>query len=984
MPLQKSISPIVIGQGINTKVDPKLLPIQSNIELDNVRIEKQGTINKRYGYEALTMLSNPTRLFGFKDSQLLATSEQGLKVSRFSPALGTWALVGYSSPFTCTLENVTNADEGQCAVHWAQQGNFLAVVYSRFRGTADQGIYLKVFDATNNLLLVTSLISSSATRGKVVAGNQNDFYIVYNETVNLKCVKFNVLAQTLGSAQTVATSLDSALPYFDVKWHPIFLRPVIAWNDNAPDVRLGYLKVNGQLETSPSSVTLAGNADNSIAIGIKANGQIGLAWCNATPQLSFALFDFVNLTQSGSTTTQATTEAVSGITYSGVYLLTTHVQALVSNQPINHFTKAWTPTTTGSWTDLGTVRSVGVVSEAHGDYCILGHESVLQPTYFILHIPSLKIVGKIAGLNAGGLAGSVGTVGTAGYSIRANALSPFDGSQTLLTVKNGLESVSGQLFGFRNLARVTLVANPSVNAIEVGSLLIAGSLVHCYDGNSISEAGFNLFPENVTASTSAGTGAAGLYGYAVTYSWEDGQNLLWESAPFIGAVNLPNNHQFTLVIPTLRLTTKPATVVINVYRTVANGTVYYKHTDSANPTYNDTSVDTVSITVNPPTTDTAITSKPLLYTTGGVLENDQAPSCGNLNIYRTRIVYSGLEQKNTIAYSKTLSATEPPNWSALYTIPVPQGGEQVSFTATMDEKLIIFKPSYLALVVGDGPLDTGLNSDFQNPTAIAADVGSANPQSVVGYLNGLLFQSAKGIYQLDRGLNVSYIGAPVETFNSLTVTAANLLDDVNELRFSTNGRTLVYNYYFQQWITHSGLESISASVLLNTHYIVKTDGQVWNQSADFNDDGAYISATIITGWLAAGLQGFQRIYKLYFIGSLESTHTLKIQLGYDYQDNFQELFFLNTADTFPVTTFGESSPFGAGLFGGGFDGVYQFQVLPSKQKCEAMRIKISDLSANGLIGEGFSLTAISAMLGVKQGLNKMPATRRVTGSGRAS
>lgn len=984
MPLQKSLAPFIVGQGVNTKIDPKLLTIQGNLELDNVRIEKQGKIQKRYGYEALTTLSNPSRLFSFKDSQLLATANNGLEFYKFSPALGDWSLVGYASPFTNELSNLTNDDEGQSGVHWALQGNFLAVTYSRFRGTTDQGIYLKIFDATNNLLLSTTLISNSATCAKVVSGNLNDFYIVYNETTNLRCVKYSTVTQSLGGVQTVSTSLNSSFPYFDLKWHPIFLRPVIAWNDSAPNVRFGYLKTNGQLETSPSSVTLVGNASSSIAIGINSNGQIGLTWCSSAPQLSFALFDYVYLNQSGSTTTQATTEAVRNITYNGTVLITEHPQSFVSNQPINHFVKFWTPATTGSWTSLGTLRSVGLASEASSSYVIVAHESVLQPTYFIVHINSRKVVGKIAGLNAGGLAGATGTVGTGGYSLRSNILTPFTGLESVLTVKNGLESSAGQIFGFRNLTRLKLTSNPKVNSVENGSLLIAGSLVHCYDGSSISEAGFNLFPENVTVSTSVGTGVAGVYGFAVTYSWEDGQNLLWESAPFVGSVTLSANQQFTIVTPTLRVTTKPATVVVNVYRTVANGTIYYKATDSANPTYNDTTVDTVSIVINPPASDTAILTNPLLYTTGGVLENDQAPSCGNLNIYRQRLVYSDLENKNQISYSKTMDDNTPPNWNALFTIPVPKGGEGISFTATLDEKLIVFKKSFMAVLAGDGPLDTGLGSDFQAPAEIASDVGSENPLSVVVFPNGLLFKSSKGIYQLDRGLNSTYIGAPVEAYNNLSITSACLLDDVNEVRFTTEDKTLVYNYFFNQWITHSNLASVSASVLLNSHYIVRTDGQVWNQSEDFNDAGAYITTTIVTGWLASVLQGFQRIYRFYFLGDIESTHTLKVQIGYDYRDAFEELFLLNTEDTFPLTTFGESSPFGAGVFGGSFDGVYQFAVLPARQKCESIRIKITDLSANGLVGEGFSLTGISAMLGVKEGLNKMPITRRLEGSGRAS
>lgn len=984
--LPKQLVPLVVGQGINTKIDPKLLTMQANLELDNIRITKQGRVEKRYGYEALASLSNVSRAFSFGGTQLLATTDEGLRLHKYIPALSAWQFVGYTSPFQNDLVNLTNDDEGQSAVAWAINGSFLCVTYNRFRGTVDQGVYYRLFDATDLTLIQSGLISASATRSKVVKGVSNDFYIAYNEGSNLRCVKLSTVTLALETPQTVSAALKAASPFFDLKWHPILLKPVIAWNNSAPNVSIGYLTVSGSLETSPASVSVADDADGAIHVSVnESSGIISLAWCNATPRLSFVQYTYQSLTAVAAVGTQTISQLARNLTYNGSVLLVENTAPLVNNQPINFFVTIFTPNATASWPLQATIRGVGIVSEVNGDFCVIGAESVLQPIYLILHIPSATIVGKIAALSAGGLSGAIGTVGTAGYTLtgRGSSLTPFDGSRLVIGVKNGLESVSGQIFGFRNVAFCSLQRNPPIVPAESESLFIPGSVVTSYDGVQVSEAGFYLSPENVSVSAPfAGTGGAGTYGYAVTYSFEDAQGLFWESAPFFGSFTLTNNHQVTLTIPTLRVTSKPATVQIQVYRTVANGTVYYKQTDSASPLYNDPQVDTVTYNVNPPATDTAILSNPLIYTTGGVLENDQAPSCGSITVYRNRFVYAGLEKKQEIAYSKTVSATEPPNWNAAYTISVQAGGEQVTATATLDEKLIIFKPSALSVIAGDGPFDTGLSSDFQSPVAIATDVGSANPLSVVLFPNGLLFQSAKGLYLLDRGMNVSYKGAPVEAYNGLAVTGAVLLDDVNEVRFSTTSTTLCYNYFFDQWATHSNIGSVASSVLLNRFYIVKTNGQVWRETSGYSDAGSYITSTITTGWLAGQLQGFQRIYRFLLLGSLEAKAEMTVAVGYDYRADYSETFAFTTQDVCPLATYGETSPYGAGLFGGDFDGVFQIQILPSRQKCQSLRLKITDQSDRGVLGAGFTLSGITALIGAKTGANRMPVTRRIQGSGR--
>jgi len=50
------------------------------------------------------------------------------------------------------------------------------------------------------------------------------------------------------------------------------------------------------------------------------------------------------------------------------------------------------------------------------------------------------------------------------------------------------------------------------------------------------------------------------------------------------------------------------------------------------------------------------------------------------------------------------------------------------------------------------------------PSLIPTDTGTINPRSIVLTPMGIMYQSEKGIYLLDRSLQVSYIGADVEAY----------------------------------------------------------------------------------------------------------------------------------------------------------------------------------------------------------------------------
>ena len=163
---------------------------------------------------------------------------------------------------------------------------------------------------------------------------------------------------------------------------------------------------------------------------------------------------------------------------------------------------------------------------------------------------------------------------------------------------------------------------------------------------------------------------------------------------------------------------------------------------------------------------------------------------------------------------------------------------------------------------------------------------------------------------VDRGLQVQYVGASVEAWNDLTITSASAVDDQNQVRFTTsNGRCLVYDIYFDQWYTFTNIAAIDSAVWQGKFVFLKATGEVWRETkGSYVDvDVPIISKYVLALLQFAQVQGFQRIYKLNILGENRGTHGLKIEVGYDYREFYEERFLLNPDDVLYSSTWGSVS-----------------------------------------------------------------------------
>jgi hypothetical protein len=453
------------------------------------------------------------------------------------------------------------------------------------------------------------------------------------------------------------------------------------------------------------------------------------------------------------------------------------------------------------------------------------------------------------------------------------------------------------------------------------------------------------------------------------------------------ALSITSICSVTLFIPTLRLTYKLANPVkIEIFRWSTIQEEFFQITSILLPLINNVNVDYV--TYLDTQADNQIQGNSLIYTTGGVIENIGPPSFNALSLFDDRLWGINAEDPNSLWYSKQVIEDTPVEMSDLLTMYVApsisaQGSTgNMKCIAPLDDKLIIFKANALYYINGTGPDNTGLNSQYSQPIFITSIAGSTNQQSIVFTPTGLMFQSDKGIWLLGRDMSVSYIGAPVESYtkNSLVQSAVEI-PGTTQVRLTLNsGITLMYDYYFQQWGTFSGVPAISSTLYQNLHTFVNAEGFVYQETPGFYLDGTNaVVMSFQTSWInLAGLQGYQRAFALFLLGQYITPHFLQVSIAYDYNSNLQQSTTI-TPDNY-TPDYGGVSPYGQETPYGGPGDKEQWRIFFTRQRCQAFQLTIQELydsSFNIPAGAGLYMSGLNLLVSIVRGWRSIGANNSI-------
>lgn len=1000
MALEKQNVSISFAGGVSTKDDPKQvmgLPYKGSsgqdipgklLVLENGIFTSTNRIKKRFGYLDLNpaidnTTSNITRGLGiatYKNELIEFTGEQ---IYSYSESIMKWSAKGTAVSLNVTANEIIRNSYQQTVQDSTIHSSGLQVY--TWLDSSGGSKYAVIDSLTGQTIVQNQTLSATAIKAKPVSLGTY-ILLLYIDTVDSK-IKYRAIPSaqpsTIGSPVTVSSTLDATNRNYDAM--PFGARVFVAFNNNdAGPGGISVVFINQFLSLSATRDTTGENADSCITIfGDVTDNTVWVAYHNGA-EIKYFIRDY-NLTPIavlGPTLVEAngnTIRNIAGLADNGSGEIFYTQNAVAT---YNAFVKRAYLTDAGVVTGVGVfLRSVGLFTKPLSynsvTYVGLVHDSVNQPTYFLAD-DNQYIAAKFTTNNAGGLP-------------TTNMLpmpQNFDTSKFLVPVlqKDLLTTISGAIYTQTGVSEVTFDFNASNTFFtsELGEdLHITGGILSLYDGVSVVEDGFNLFPEDVIVATSTTGGSVqdGQRQYSITYEWTDNQGQNHISAPSI-PVTVTNSgggtSTNTITIPTLRLTAKVpprSPVVIGIYRTEAAGTLFYKISSITNPLFNDTTVDTVVYVDT--VSDSAIIGNPLLYTTGGVVENIAPPATNLITTYKNRIILVPSESPLSFWYSKEVVPGVPVEFSDLFVQNIDQRGGDITAPAVLDDKLILFKRTSIFYVNGDGPDATGGNGAFSPAQLITSDGGCTDSKSVVSTPVGLMYKSEKGIYLLDRSLQVSYVGADVESFNSATITSSALVANTNQVRFTLDtGVALVYDYYFRQWSVFTNINSVDSTIFQNQFTYLRSNGTVSQETPDgFTDNNQFIKLRLTTAWLSfAGLQAFQRVYKLLLLGEYNSPHKLYVQVAYDFNSSATQEDYINSTALLQNPAYGESTPYGEESVYGSPYPLYQYRINLARQKCETIQFTIEDVQSSNY-GEGLSLSAMAFEVGAKKGLNKIGSSR---------
>jgi hypothetical protein len=1005
MTLQKQLVPIILGQGIDTKTDSKVVSLGKLLQLENGSFEKRGKITKTPGYTKLSneilgssdLISDPKALFNFKDDLLTVS---GGKLYSYASSSDAWVDKGNVSAVGVLSKSIVRNTASQTIPDVATTQGITIYAWEDSRG----GIRATVIDENSGLPVQNDVqIDGNGTRPRVSA-TSNYLYVHFMDSSNtFKCRRLNPLEPTtFEAAITLASDANGTNPNYDIS--RLGNNLIFCYQTTGNVVKSGYLNALGDIagvaDGFPTPIDTADSGSGAVAIVGRiendSNDAIYTFYHNTTDGLQCDITT-LDLATTDTVVIEAITTQVNQITAvvdgSQTFVWYEVNAASTYNRRIKFDIVNRDATVESSGTSTGTgnefIRSVGIASKAFigadDKFLVAVHESEFQPTYFLLKYISETqgfVSTTISKDESGGL--------HARRSVASNVATIGDTQRIFPSViKTRLVSEDSEIFGLTGIQSNLLSFDDSslYQTKELGeNLHIAGGVLLNYDGKSVTEHGFFLFPENISNTVNAASGSieAGSRQYVVVFEWTDNQGQIHQSAPSL-PIEVDNilNDSNTLTIPTLRLTEKKGAsnrseVSVAVYRTIDGpGSVFYKVTSITSPVNNTVSSDTV--TFEDDASDDDITSNQILYTTGGIVDNIQPESATLISEFGDRLILNA-EDPNVLQYSKKTKRNEGISFSDEFTFRADKGGERITATASLDEKLVIFKERKILIQVGQGPTESGALNDFSTPPSIPSDVGCMFPRSIVEVPQGLIFKSNKGFFLLDRGLSTSYIGAEVEAYNSLSVTSAVLISDKNQVRFThSDGLALIYDFNEKQWGTLPNHEAIGATFWDGQYCFIATNGNVYKTSStSYLRAGKAVSTKIQTSWIQpAGLMAAQRVYRLILIGNLKSQHKLRVKIAYDFHNFDHDTFFYDTQTILGSSYSGSSEYFGADDYFGGSDDLYQVEIKPTIQKCQSFRLTIDDLNPDINDGAGFELVGIVAEVGVKKGAFRVPATKRV-------
>jgi hypothetical protein len=1029
MALQKQLVPVPFTGGLNQKVNEHLLPLSQFRTLANCFYAKTGKLRMRAGTSQVGSNVSPANAM----STLAAINNElvqmdGQSLWSWSPSDDAWYRIDGMAP-SCDVrvgsvfgnmevESTATGPDPVALGDVAVNGDFACYI-GQSNGASPGGLVYRVVDLESGTVMEGGLVLDADESGcaKVVASSTDDFWIFYQSAAApANLVMFSITnvgtgTITVGSPTNLVTDLGTA-GIFDII-------------SDASKSFLGLVYVDTSDDMKIASYSTIGSATPVTGYPITVTGtysKVAIGEMSAAADWVIVYFDVANngvffraYNKADNSLTRAQTLVEASTTTGAEF-----AQISLTEHATNSTWIVWTEyEDTDALEASGQVKYMEVTWSGGGGYVAgsgleLMHNCVLVGRPFA-HSVFDHIVVPVAMYDAGGTADSLaphsGTLLLAGRDI---TVASFPGGSNLgfpmarcfvrrmpsyLKTVSRVASLGSNRFLMSTLrvdtAGLSQVGiDPGSYPIRVvaalvgvtfdltpaemstcqsnGVLLVAAGNLVAYDGEGVFPAGF-MGPPPVGEALMSAVGAggsltAGEYSAALVFMMRDAKGNEYYS----GASFDPGQDTVTAVLnDSILLDPLPSSEptihffqVLLLFRTAANGAIHYLDTIMPpNGVWDDATLSQA---------DSAITSNAVLYTDAGEVEHVLPPTPYCIATDGTVVLLVPGEDRLSIWQSLPVRKNLGVAFSDQLVFGVPAGSDLTAVTF-LDGRPIWFRDSEVGFLLGTPPTAAGTGG-YTEARAIAVDVGAEDFRGIVQIPDGLVFKSAKGFYLLGRDLSVSYVGAPVENYNSQTVNSSMLHAELNQAWFAmSGGDVLVFDYEKNLWSTFTGFpggEIKSLATHQGTPILGNDVGSVYEMDDGRWDDGEGnpVEASFQTGWATlAGLLGFQRLYRVGLTGTIYpeggelQPHALTVQLYKDFDLSGAEAMLANIPDTTVVDAGPEVVPF-------------EIRMHNPSQKGSAFSFKVTWSLHEGATSGSPPLewTGLTLELGMKRGMRKLP------------
>lgn len=606
-----------------------------------------------------------------------------------------------------------------------------------------------------------------------------------------------------------------------------------------------------------------------------------------------------------------------------------------------------------------------------------GFRAALQNTYFLFREDGL-LVAKAAQAVAGGFSYAASTGGTEhGYLPNVQDL----GSDRFAWcgVERRVIPLGGDHTGYAARApraiEVQFDSNEARRTVRLGNTLyVTGGEVLQYDGNTLVEVGFHLFPWFFKAAALAGgTMGAGTYALKSTLRSENSKGELDRSTTAThGTVTLGANQKISIgsllhLAPTHK--TGRDAAAIEVWASLVNPTpdAPFYLTNTKDPSvitganrYLKHDPATGESAYEHDYADAVLGAKETNPENGGILENIAPPPATIIVASSTRLFLAGISHDpHSIWYSKQRGEGEVAAFHDALVVTLPPDGGSITALAFLNETLIAFKERAIYALPGDGFSNDGAGQNYGPPRLLASDVGAIGADGVAVTPDGVLFQSRKGWFMLGRGWQVQYVGGRVQQFDAEPVVATTVLEAKHQIRCATASRVLTWDTKRNQWSEWTIAGALHALIWDGVYaYLASTGART--ERSDYT--GIDYGIDIEWPWIQiAGQQGRARLRWIMGLGEYRGAHRWRVRVARNYQtsDAGGPVWFDDKRWTPTPATVG---------------GPLNMRHGPKIQECEAFKIRLTAIATDSDLPpttEAARLTGLGLEIGTKRGLFRL-------------